>query len=132
MTALEQFQEKIIDGSTSVLVPGIILGVFFLLVIAFQIVAILKNFNGLTFIIPIFFGIAGGFSSLVTMSYYSTFRTAIDEEWVNYLTEAELALAPNFDAYTILFLVLAILYFVSTFVSFVMAIVQLIRSRNAY
>ena len=116
---------------TGIALPVIILGLAFLGLIAMQIIFALKTDNLLVWLAPIFLGVAGGFSCLATMSYYSSFET-IAKNNEPYLDPSILSTVPNFGAYSVTFLFLAILFFVSIFVSFVLAVVKAIRRRNQY
>lgn len=116
---------------TGIALPVIILGLAFLGLIAMQIIFALKIDNLLVWLAPIFLGVAGGFSCLATMSYYSSFET-IAKNNEPYLDPSILSTVPNFGAYSVTFLFLAILFFVSIFVSFVLAVVKAIRRRNQY
>ena len=129
-SALAQFQNAI-DGFTSPVVPLVILSLVFLFIIAAQIIFTLKSDNVLIWIAPIFFGIAGGFANFITASYYQNAKVVMDT-YEPVLTPNEFAMAPNYSAFELLFIILGILYFISAFVSFVIAVIKAVRRRNMY
>ena len=128
-----------LDEYTGIAVPIIVLGIAFISLIAMQIIFALKTDNLLVWLAPIFLGVAGGFSCLATMSYYSSFEE-IANSWIEGLTkDGQLdilnqlqTVCPNFGAYSVTFLFLAILFFLSIFVSFVLAVIKAVKRRNTY
>jgi len=120
-----------LDQYTIIAVPVIILGLALLGLMVMQILFTMKTDSILVWIAPLFLGIAGGFSSLATMSYYSSFEE-IAENNLPYLTTVQQAMCPNFGAYSVTFLALAIFFFVSIFVSFIIAVVKAIKRRDQF
>lgn len=120
-----------LDEYTGIALPVIVLGLALLGLIAMQIILALKTDNLLVWLAPIFLGVAGGFSCLATMSYYSSFET-IAKNNEPYLDPSILATVPNFGAFSVTFLFLAILFFLSIFVSFVLAVIKAVKRRNTY
>lgn len=116
---------------TGVWVPALILGLALIGLMVMQIIFTMKSESILVWLAPLFLGVAGGFSSLATMSYYSSFEI-IAKNNMAYLTVEQQAMCPNFGAYSVTFLAFAIFFFLSLFVSFVIAIVKAIRRRNQY
>ncbi|MCQ2461461.1 MAG: hypothetical protein MJ115_04890 [Clostridia bacterium] len=116
---------------TGVWVPALILGLALIGLMVMQIIFTMKSESILVWLAPLFLGVAGGFSSLATMSYYSSFET-IAKNNMAYLTVEQQAMCPNFGAYSVTFLAFAIFFFLSLFVSFVIAIVKAIRRRDQY
>ena len=116
---------------TSVLVPAVVLGLAFLGLIIIQIVLTVKSDSLLAWLLPLFLGVAGGFSCLATMSYYSTFEK-IAENNMPYLTPELQASVPNFNGYSVIFLAVAVFFFISLFISFLIAAVKAIRRHNMY
>lgn len=123
--------DAFLNEYTSFAVPFIIMTLAFIGMIAIQILATVKFDSIFWFIIPIFLGVAGGFSSLACMSYYSSFDKILENN-TPYLTPSQLSDAPNFGAFEIVFIFLAILFFASMFVSFVLAAVKAFRNRNQF
>ena len=120
-----------LDEYTSVAVPAIILGLAIVGLVVMQIVFVLKTDNVLVWIAPIFLGVAGGFSSLATMSYYSSFE-AIAKNNIPYLDSVIQSTVPNFGAFSVTFLFFSIIFFSSIFISFVLAVIKAIKRRNQY
>lgn len=120
-----------LDEYTSVAVPVIILGLAFIGLIVMQILFVLKTDNVLVWIAPIFLGVAGGFASLATMSYYSSFET-IAKNNTPYLDPVIQATVPNFGAFSVTFLFFSVVFFSSIFISFVLAVIKAIKRRNQY
>ena len=120
-----------LDEYTSVAVPAIILGLAFVGLVVMQIVFVLKTDNVLVWIAPIFLGVAGGFASLATMSYYSSFET-IAKNNIPYLDPVIQSTVPNFGAFSVTFLFFSIIFFSSIFISFVLAVIKAIKRRNQY
>ncbi|MBQ0013893.1 MAG: hypothetical protein MJ111_02335 [Clostridia bacterium] len=120
-----------LDEYTSVAVPAIILGLAIVGLVVMQIVFVLKTDNVLVWIAPIFLGVAGGFSSLATMSYYSSFET-IAKNNIPYLDSVIQSTVPNFGAFSVTFLFFSIIFFSSIFISFVLAVIKAIKRRNQY
>ena len=105
-----------LDEYTSVAVPAIILGLAIVGLVVMQIVFVLKTDNVLVWIAPIFLGVAGGFSSLATMSYYSSFET-IAKNNIPYLDSVIQSTVPNFGAFSVTFLFFSIIFFSSIFIN---------------
>ena len=120
-----------LDEYTSVAVPAIILGLAIVGLVVMQIVFVLKTDNVLVWIAPIFLGVAGGFASLATMSYYSSFET-IAKNNIPYLDSVIQSTVPNFGAFSVTFLFFSIIFFSSIFISFVLAVIKAIKRRNQY
>ena len=120
-----------LDEYTSVAVPAIILGLAIVGLVVMQIVFVLKTDNVLVWIAPIFLGVAGGFASLATMSYYSSFE-AIAKNNIPYLDSVIQSTVPNFGAFSVTFLFFSIIFFSSIFISFVLAVIKAIKRRNQY
>ncbi len=120
-----------LDEYTSVAVPVIILGLAFIGLIVMQILFVLKTDNVLVWIAPIFLGVAGGFASLATMSYYSSFET-IAKNNTPYLDPVIQSTVPNFGAFSVTFLFFSVVFFSSIFISFVLAVIKAIKRRNQY
>lgn len=120
-----------LDEYTSVAVPAIILGLAVVGLVVMQIVFVLKTDNVLVWIAPIFLGVAGGFASLATMSYYSSFET-IAKNNIPYLDPVIQSTVPNFGAFSVTFLFFSIIFFSSIFISFVLAVIKAIKRRNQY
>jgi hypothetical protein len=120
-----------LDQYTSVLVPVIVLGLALLGLVFMQIFFTLRTDSLLVWLAPLFLGVAGGFSCLATMSYYSSFEK-IAENNMAYLTVEQQAMCPNFGAYSVPFLAMAVVFFLSLFVSMVIAMIKAIRRRNQY
>ena len=120
-----------LDEYTSVAVPAIILGLAIIGLIVMQILFVLKTDNVLVWIAPIFLGVAGGFASLATMSYYSSFET-IAKNNTPYLDPVIQSTVPNFGAFSVTFLFFSIIFFSSIFISFVLAVIKAIKRRNQY
>ena len=116
---------------TSFAVPFIILLLAFIGLIVLQVLSTVKFRSILWWIIPMVLGVAGGFSSLASMSYYSSFAKILENN-TPYLSAEQLAAAPNFGAYEIVFIFLSALFFASLFVSFVLAVIKIIRNRNTF
>lgn len=120
-----------LEEYTSIAVPVIILGLALIGLVVMQIIFVLRTESILVWLLPLFLGVAGGFSCLATMSYYSSFETIANNNMA-YLTTAQQAVCPNFGAYSVTFLAMAIFFFLSIFVSFVLAVIKAIRKRNQF
>ncbi|MBQ0135141.1 MAG: hypothetical protein KBS43_00175 [Oscillospiraceae bacterium] len=120
-----------LDQYTGIWVPVLFLGLALVALMVMQVIFTMKTDSILLWIIPLFLGVAGGFSSLATMSYYSSFETIANNN-LGYLTAEQQAMCPDFGAYSVTFLALAVFFFASLFISFVLAIIKAIRRRNQY
>lgn len=120
-----------LDEYTGIAFPVIVLGLAFIGLIAMQVIFVLKTDNLLVWLAPIFLGVAGGFSCLATMSYYSSFEE-IAKNNLPYLDITLQSSVPNFGAFSVTFLFLGILFFVSIFISFVLAVIKAVKRRNTY
>ena len=120
-----------LDQYTGVIVPALVLGIALLGLIAMQILFTLKTESIAVWLAPIFLGVVGGFACLATMSYYSSFEK-IAQNNLPYLSVEQQAMVPNFGAYSVTFLAMAVVFFLSLFVSFLIAIIKAIRRRNQY
>lgn len=116
---------------TSIAVPAAILGLALLGLIIIQVILTVKSDSLLAWLIPLFLGVAGGFSCLATMSYYQTF-SKIAENNLPYLTPDVAATVPNFSGYSVTFLAGAVFFFSSIFISFLIGAIKAIRRHNMY
>ncbi len=120
-----------LDEYTSFALPFVLLLVALLGLITLQVLSTVKFRSILWWLIPIFLGIAGGFSSLACMTYYSSFNKILENN-TPYLTVEQLEMAPNFGAYEIVFIFMSALFFSSLFVSFLLAVIKAIKNRNSF
>lgn len=123
--------DAFLDEYASFAVPFVILLLAFIGIVVIQVLSTVKFRSIMWWLIPMVLGVAGGFGSLASMSYYSSFNKILENN-TPYLTPEQIASAPNFGAYEIVFIFLSALFFASLFVSFLLAVIKIVKNRNAF